>query len=67
MDKRQWWQEDWTQEIGLIMIGCMVIVCILWPPKSSEAFAVLGTAIGAIGGYLTGKKYNGKEGNGEKI
>jgi hypothetical protein len=67
LDKRHWWQEDWTQEIGLLMIGFMVCFCIVWPPKSPEAFAVVGTAIGAIGGYLTGKKYNENGGSNGKI
>ncbi|MCG7851923.1 MAG: hypothetical protein MIO92_05320 [Methanosarcinaceae archaeon] len=57
-DKRHWWQEDWTQEIGLIVIGIMVGICVLAPPPSTEVFTVAGTAIGAIGGYLTGKKLN---------
>lgn len=53
LDKRRWWQEDWTQEIGLIVIGVMIIACILSPSQTPEVFAVVGTAIGAIGGYMT--------------
>ena len=64
-DKKYWWQEDWTQEIGLLLIGIMVVVCILFPPNATEVFTVVCTAIGAIGGYLTGKKLDHTGGNNE--
>jgi len=55
---KKWWTEDWTQEIGLIVLGLIAVLALLVLGEADAKLVAVGVA-GVIGGYLTGKKQNG--------
>ncbi|MGD9212816.1 MAG: hypothetical protein PVI90_18675 [Desulfobacteraceae bacterium] len=63
IDKKRWWQEDWTMELGLIILGIVGSLAI-WKLGATDGKTIAVATITGIAGVLTGKKLNGNGGAG---
>ena len=53
MESKKWWQEDWTDELALLLLGAIGILVVL--QLGGAGSEIISGLVGGIVGYIKGK------------